>query len=198
MAAAVLHALGRTSEISRRYSQPAARTVEQMLAQGVNCPPTSSMGRWFDAAAGLLRVRDRQSFEGQAPMLLEGLAARYGPVAGLPHAYGLREGELDLLPLFAILADETDAARGAALLHATLVEALALWCVVSARSQGLDTVVLGGGCFNNAILAQGLRQRLMAEHLNVLEARQAPPNDGGLSLGQAGVARATLAAAARH
>ena len=198
MAAAVLHALGRADEIASRFDQPAAGTVQQMLVQGVNCPLTSSMGRWFDAAAGLLRVRDRQSFEGQAPMLLEGLAARHGPVAALPNAFRLREGVLDLLPLLAILADETDAARGAALFHATLVEAVAQWCVTSARIQGLGTVVLGGGCFNNAILAQGLRQRLMAEHLDVLEAQQAPPNDGGLSLGQAWVARATLAAATTH
>ena len=198
MAAAVLHALGRTDEIVSRFDQPAASMVQQMLVKGVNCPPTSSMGRWFDAAAGLLRVRDQQSFEGQAPMLLEGLAARHGPAAALPGAYPLREGVLDLLPLLAILADETDAARGAALFHATLVEALAQWCLTSARTQGLDTVVLGGGCFNNAILARGLRQRLMAEQVHVLEAQQAPPNDGGLSLGQAWVARAAMAAIARH
>ncbi len=198
MAAAVLHALDRTDEIAGRFHQPAARTVQQMLAQGVNCPPTSSMGRWFDAAAGLLRVRDRQGFEGQAPMLLEGLAARHGPIAALPGAYRFHDGELDLLPLVAILADETDAARGAALFHATLVEALAQWCVNQARSQELTTIVLGGGCFNNAILTQGLRQRLMAERLNVLEARQAPPNDGGLSLGQAWVARATVVAVTTH
>jgi hydrogenase maturation protein HypF len=105
---------------------------------------------------------------------------------------------LDLLPLLAVLADETDVARGAALFHATLVEAVAQWCVTSARIQGLGTVVLGGGCFNNAILTQGLRQQLMTEHLNVLEAQQAPPNDGGLSLGQAWVARAAMAAPSTH
>lgn len=198
MAAAVLHALGRADDISRRYDQPAARTVQQMLLQGVNCPLTSSMGRWFDAAAGLLGVRDRQSYEGQAPMLLEGLAARHGPVAALPGACSLHEGVLDLLPLLAALADETDAARGAALFHATLVEALAHWCLTIAQHQRLDTVVLGGGCFNNVILSRGLQQRLTAERLHVLEARQAPPNDGGLSLGQAWVARAVAASTATH
>jgi hydrogenase maturation protein HypF len=198
MAAAVLHALGRTDEIAHRFDQPAARTVKQMLVQGVNCPRTSSMGRWFDAAAGLLRVRERQSFEGQAPMLLEGLAARHGTVAALPIAHQFRDGVLDLLPLLAVLADETDAAHGAALFHATIVEALAQWCVASARDEGISAVVLGGGCFNNAILARGLAQRLSAEHLDVLEARQAPPNDGGLSLGQAWVARAVMATWPAH
>ncbi len=189
MAAAVLHALGRGDDLGRRFNQPAVATVRQMLARDVNCPRTSSMGRWFDAAAGLLGVREVQAFEGQAPMLLEGLAARHGPVEALPNGYRLETGVLDLLPLLERLADESDTARGAAVFHATLIDALADWCIEQARSQRLSTVVFGGGCFNNRLLSDGLRRCLLANQLDVLEARQAPPNDGGLSLGQAWIGR---------
>ena len=185
MAAAVLHELGRTCEVTARFDQPAAPTVVQMLRQGLNCPRTSSLGRWFDAAAGLLNVRAYQSFEGQAPMLLEGLAARRGPVQPLPAAYRIDDGQLDLLPLAERLLGTTDAALGAAQFHATLIEALADWCVLHARRQAIGTVVFGGGCFMNALLARGLRARLESEGLAVAEAQQAPPNDGGISLGQA-------------
>lgn len=198
MAAAVLHELGRTEEITTRCAQPAAPTVQQMLRQESNCPRTSSMGRWFDAAAGLLGVRAFQAFEGQAPMLLEGLAARHGPLDGLANSYKLENGVLDLLPLAAQLADERDASRGAALFHATLIEALAAWCVQHAQARGITAVAFGGGCFNNRILADGLRQRLLEERLDVLEARQAPPNDGGLSLGQAWIGRMLVAAPSLH
>ncbi|MET0205381.1 MAG: carbamoyltransferase HypF, partial [Casimicrobiaceae bacterium] len=197
MAAAALHLMGRSAEIAARFRQPAARTVQQLLLQDLHCPMTSSMGRWFDAVAGLLGVRELQAFEGQAPMLLEGLAARHGAATALSNGHRIVEGVLDLLPLVQCLADETDRARGAAIFHATLIEALAAWCVACAREQRLGTVVFGGGCFNNGILASGLLRRLRAEQLEVLEARQAPPNDGGLALGQAWIAREMLAGAAQ-
>jgi len=198
MAASVLHALGRTDEIPMRFDHPAASTVQQMLRQNVHCPTTSSMGRWFDAAAGLLGVRTRQSFEGQAPMLLEGLASRHGAVEARTGGYRLDAGNLDLLPLAAALIDEIDAGRGAALFHATLVEALAHWCLSHARAQRLGTVVFGGGCFMNGLLARGLRARLRAEGLAVAEAIQAPPNDGGISLGQAWSAQSAATAPVTH
>ena len=94
-------------------------------------------------------------------------------------------GTLELLALAARLADMKDARYGAALFHATLVEALAEWAIVAAAREGLATVALGGGCFANAILSTGLRQRLAAAGLTVLEAREAPANDGGIALGQA-------------
>jgi hydrogenase maturation protein HypF len=194
MAAAVLDALGRNDAIAVRFNQPAAPTVAQMLHQGLNCPPTSSMGRWFDAAAGLLGVSTRQSFEGQAPMLLEGLAAGHGRVAPERHLVRFEGGNLDLLPLAAALLEETDSARGAARFHATLIEALAEWCAAQALAHGLSTVAFGGGCFLNEIVSRGLAQHLNAAGLTVIEARQAPPNDGGLSLGQAWFARAAAPA----
>jgi hydrogenase maturation protein HypF len=191
MAAAALHALGRKDEIAQRFEVPGAATIAKMLDRGVNCPPSSSAGRWFDAAAGLLGVRAVSAYEGQAPMLLEGLADRHGAVAPLAAGWGMSDGGvLDLLPLLGTLADIDDAAYGAALFHATLVDALAEWVEAAARRTGVNTVALGGGCFMNRILATRLRAGLERLGLTVLEARQAPPNDGGLALGQAAVARA--------
>lgn len=187
MAAAVLHQLGRGGEIAARFAgQQAAPTVEQMLERGVNCPQTSSLGRMFDAAAGLLGVRPVMAYEGQAAMLLEGLAEHYGDILPFDHAWRIDNGRLDLLPLFAVLADEKNAERGAAIFHATLIAALADW--VHAVAPAGSTVVGSGGCFLNQILARGLRSRLGAYGLNLLEARRLPPNDGGLSLGQAWIA----------
>jgi hydrogenase maturation protein HypF len=190
MAAAALHRLGRGDEIARRFpAQPAAAQLDQLLQRGLNCPSSSSLGRWFDAAAGLLGVREVMAYEGQAAMLLEGLAEQAGAVAAWDAGYILHDdGRLDLLPLLARLAGETDPVRGAGLFHATVAQALADWTARAARRQRIHTVALGGGCFLNAILSRGLGQRLRAHGLTVLEARQVPPNDGGLSLGQAWVA----------
>jgi hydrogenase maturation protein HypF len=191
MGAAVLHALGRGGEIGTRLQHPAAATVSQMLERGFNVPPTSSAGRWFDAAAALLGVQQTCSFEGQAAMLLEGLAARHGAVEALAGGYRLgTDGVLDLLPLLAHLADTDDAAYGAALFHSTVAGALAEWMAGAAGRTGLSRVAFGGGCFVNHVLSSALRLNLERRGLTVLEARAVPPNDGGLALGQAAAAMA--------
>ena len=212
MAAAALYLLGRGDEILRRFpNQPMARQLHTMLERGLHCPPTTSLGRWFDAAAGLLGIREVMAFEGQAAMLLEGLAEQAGEVAPVKDGYrvtntvipanaGIQSAnswtpasagvtnQLDLLPLLARLAEEQDAAQGAALFHATLAQALADWTLRAAEQQGLDTVALAGGCFLNHVLSRRLAALLEKNGLRVLEAHQVPPNDGGLSLGQAWVA----------
>jgi len=190
MGAAALALGGRAGEIDRRYAdEAAAPTVRDMLARGFNAPETSSMGRWFDAAAGLLDLKPRMAFEGQAAMLLEGAAQRHGAVPADSSLYAINAAnELDLTPLAMRLADERDVGRGAALFHATVIEALAQWVEQAAHAGGLTVVGGGGGCFLNAILARGLHAALARRGLTLLQARAVPPNDGGLSLGQAWVA----------
>jgi hydrogenase maturation protein HypF len=197
MAAAALHALGRGGEIVPRFPRQAgAATVAQMLERRLNTPETSSMGRLFDAAAGLLGVSEVASFEGQAAMLLEGLAdawiAREGWPAPLEDGWRILDRRLDLSPLLAALVHCQDAGFGAALFHATVAAALADWAGRAAECEGLATVACGGGCFLNALLTAQLISALEEQGLKPLMARRLPPNDGGLSLGQAWVALRTL------
>ena len=196
MAAAALWLLGRGEEIAARFfTQAAASSLATLLDRGVNCPPTSSLGRLFDAAAGLLGVRAVAAFEGQAAMLLEGLAQRAGQASPLAGGWNVGANNmLDLMPLLAAMADASDPKHAAAQFHATLAAALAEWLHAAAEATGLRTVALSGGCFLNDILTRALTARLNDAGLQVLCARQLPPNDGGLSLGQAWVARHFLEA----
>ncbi len=191
VALAALVQAGR-EDLARRHfgDEPGFDTVRAMLARELNAPPTSSLGRWFDAAAGVLGVRRRMAFEGQAAMLLEGLAEAHGAADAEPELVRLDgHGLLDLAPLIVRLADEREAPRGAARFHATLVWALAEWAARAAAGQGLGTVACAGGCLLNAVVAQGLRRELGARGLTMLEAQDVPPNDGGIALGQAWVAQ---------
>ncbi len=190
MAAAVLFDLDRADEIVRRFPAHAgAGTVVSMLQRQLNCVATTSMGRWFDAAAGLLGVNEIQAYEGQAAMLLEGLAERHGTVEPLADGCTITaDGILDLRPLLATLANCKDAAYGAALFHATLADGLIAWVLRAATQCNINHVALGGGCFLNNILSQALTEGLSVHSLRVLKAQQLPPNDGGISLGQASVA----------
>jgi hydrogenase maturation protein HypF len=193
MAAAVLHQCGWGDEIATRFaSQPAAGAVAAMLERDLNCPRTSSAGRWFDAAAGLLGVSQVMNYEGQAAMQLEALAARHRGAVLEGGLWKLDGGVLDLLPLLQHLADERDAVAGAALFHSTLAAALTEWVALAARRERITTVALGGGCLLNRVLTTQLTALLRARGLTVLAAVQAPPNDGGIALGQAWVAQRRL------
>ncbi|HXQ64679.1 MAG TPA: carbamoyltransferase HypF [Steroidobacteraceae bacterium] len=191
MAAAALHALGRGAEVATRFAgQPAARLVIQVLEREGVAPRTSSLGRWFDAAAGLLGLKAVTSFEGQAAMLLEGQAARATARAG-GQLHSIEAGVLDLLPLLAPMVDATDVAQAAADFHAALARALGDWVQAAAIATGIRTVACGGGCFQNDVLSRALRRELDARALTMLEAEAVPPNDGAISLGQCWVAQRT-------
>jgi len=195
MAAAGLALLGRAHEVSRRFAgEPAAGTVAAMLERGLNAPETSSLGRWFDAASGLLGVQRRMAFEGQAAMRLEGHAERHGEVAPDRSLFAISAGdELDLAPLLARLADGCDPGFGAALFHSTLAEAIDECTAREARREGLVAVACGGGCFLNALLARLLSRALRTRGVAMLQAHAVPPNDGGIALGQAWIALQALA-----
>jgi hydrogenase maturation protein HypF len=194
MAAAALARLNRGDEIMQRFAnQPAAETVAAMLARHLNCPQTSSMGRLFDAAAGLLGINSIQSHEAQAAMQLQQLAEQYGPVTALADGYRITEdNNLDFSPLLSTLIDCHDAKRdtsyAAALFHATLIAGLAAWVEKAASQHNMTQLALGGGCFHNALLRQSLTNRLAARSLQSFSAQQMPPDDSAIALGQAWVA----------
>ncbi len=190
MAGAALHRLGRGDEIAARFPrQRAARQLAELIARGAHCPPTSSLGRLFDAAAGLLGITEISRFEADAAMQLEALArgARGEVAAGTWRIEA--DGTLDLLPLLARLADSRDErSAAAALFHATLAAALGEWIAAAAAAAGISTVVLCGGCLLNGILRERLRAALHDAGLRALCPINLPPNDGAISVGQAWVA----------
>ncbi|MCF8150672.1 MAG: carbamoyltransferase HypF [Burkholderiaceae bacterium] len=194
MAAAALFDLGRGDEIAQRFAdQPGAETVAAMLAKNLNSPRTSSMGRVFDAAAGLLGLCPQMEFEAEAAIALEQAAAAYIETHGWPDALDGgwhigANGELDLLPLLDALSAEPDTAYGAALFHATLLDALLHWVTRAAETVGLERLACGGGCFFNKLLCAGMRERVPATGLQLLLPARLLAGDSAISLGQAWVA----------
>ncbi|MBI1194649.1 MAG: carbamoyltransferase HypF [Gammaproteobacteria bacterium] len=184
MAAAVYDRLGRGEEIERRFPQTDTALLRQMLSKNLNCPATSSAGRLFDAAAGLLGVKAVSDYEGQAAMMLEGLTET---PETMTHGWRIEDNRLDLLPLLERLID-CDPVTGANLFHGTLIAALTDWIEQTAEETKIKTVLLGGGCFLNQVLSSGLMNELTAKGYTVKLSQQAPCNDGGLSLGQAWIA----------
>ena len=163
--------------------------MARLAETGVAAPPTTSVGRLFDAVAALCGIRLEVSYEGQAAMELE--AACEGSEHG---AYPLESvyGVLDARET--ILAVDRDVSRGVAVgviatrFHHALADATADDCARLASDRGLDVVVLSGGAFQNRRLLERTADGLNRAGLRVLVPERLPPNDGGISFGQAAVA----------
>lgn len=194
MAAAALFRLNRGDEIAPRFpNQPAAATIAAMLAKNLNCPQTSSMGRLFDAASGLLGINVIQSHEAQAAIQLQKFAEQRGEVAALADGFRITENnDLDFSPLLSAMIDYHDTKRdipyAAALFHATLIVGLVAWVKKAACQHDIPQLALGGGCFHNAVLRHGLINRLATPSFHLFSAQKVQPDDSAIALGQAWVA----------
>lgn len=188
MAAAALFRLGRADELPARWGKEGERIAE-LLARGVRVPETTGCGRWFDAACGILGVRDRSGYEGEAPMVLEGLAR--APRV-LPGTWRVADGVLDLLPLLDALRGMTPE-DGADAFHGTLAAGLVDLARPALAAAGARSIVLGGGCVVNAALVSSLTAGFAAHGVEVLKPRRAPAGDGGLALGQAWIGALAMA-----
>jgi hypothetical protein len=168
--------------------------VLAVARSGVNSPLTSSPGRLFDAAAAVLGVRDAINYEGQAAVELEQLADP-GELAG--YSAGISEGEqVQVLGADLIRAVVDDIRGGvspaiaAARFHHGVADAIARTCAILRERTGLGVVALSGGVFQNLLLLDRTVSRLEGSGFRVLVHGRVPPNDGGISLGQAAVAAA--------
>jgi hydrogenase maturation protein HypF len=202
MALSWLHELYGDDALKRRVpfleNIPAAsrELVLEAAARGVNAPPTSSMGRLFDAVAALAGLRNVVNYEGQAAAELEQSAA--ADEAGA-YSFSYIKGEtwmIDAAPVIeGVVADvRADTAPGviAARFH-NGVAAMVVDVAAALRDDcGLDKVALGGGCFQNITLMNKIIPSLEERGFRVLIHGRVPTNDGGLSLGQAAVALARL------
>jgi len=184
MGAAVLHELGRDGEISSLYKDMEGQgIVAQMLAKDLNSPKTSSCGRLFDAACGLLGVKLIAEFEGEAPMALEALATN----PQIDHeGWRLEEGVLNLMPLMGKLPG-MDATEGANLFHGTISAALEAWALDAVEKTDCNTVALTGGCFFNAVVRGIVTEGLQQKGIKLLFPERTSPGDPSISLGQAWV-----------
>jgi len=155
-----------------------AKSIE-MIRKNVRTFQTTSVGRLFDAAAAILGFHRETTFEGQAAMWVEHLARRAPSAAPYPFP------DLDYRPLLHALA--LDRARGHDIgeCAGAFQNAVARGVFEQCEMHTLDTVVLSGGVFQNELLLERLKSLFDGSGIEVWTNHAVPPNDGGISLGQA-------------
>ncbi len=176
-----------------------------MIERGINSPRTSSMGRLFDAAAAILGICDKATYEGEPAIELEAAAwpALGGKTVRLDgnHAGVFTSADdspiLDPQPLIESLLNGieagTPADRLALEFHIAITHATTHIACEICNRENLDTVALSGGVFMNRLLLQLLTHELKDAGLAVLVPHTVPVNDGCIAYGQAAIARARVA-----
>lgn len=191
-AAGFLSQLERLPDLSAEPFRFAARYQHsaELVRKGVRTFITTSVGRLFDAAAALLGFTRESSFEGQAAIWMEHLARAASTAQ--PYPFPLTDGDLDFRPLLAALASDRSRGRSPAecarAFHGGVAQGLCDAATILCEKLALDTLVLSGGVFQNELLLNDIRSNIAMEHLDVWTNRSVPPNDGGISLGQAALA----------
>jgi hydrogenase maturation protein HypF len=166
------------------------QSAMELIRKGVRTFTTTSIGRLFDAAAALLGFTREITFEGQAAMWLEQMARR-SPSAGA-YPFPFENDQLDFRPLLANLASDRFIGRDVSECARAFQKGVALG--VSSAATALcarhdsDTVVLSGGVFQNELLLEDLNSMFGSTPLQIWTNHAVPPNDGGISLGQAALA----------
>jgi hydrogenase maturation protein HypF len=170
-------------------ASPEERTIlAQQLKREVNTVPTSSSGRLFDAISSLAGVRQEINYEAQAAIELETLVDK-GVEGG--YEFGLGEG-IDSTPLIRAVAADVKSGVPPGVIAAKFHNGVATMirdvCVHLREESDLNQVVLSGGVFQNVALLERVLPLLRASGFAVYTHHLVPPNDGGLSLGQAVIA----------
>ena len=171
------------------------QVVERQITTGLNAPPTSSMGRLFDAVSALCGICLKATYEGQAAIELEMLADPAEEDAyewPLPDITEESPWTVDPAPVIqAIVSDVRKGVRVATIaarFHNTVATMVAEVCQRLRAVTGLNEVALSGGVWQNVMLLERTLARLEGAGFKVYTHRLVPPNDGGLALGQAVVA----------
>jgi hydrogenase maturation protein HypF len=175
-------------------SPRSVRLVETMLSRGLNTIPASSCGRLFDAVASIIGVRHETTFEAQAAIDLEMLAAEWGDeVDAYPFVIASADPlQIDVRPMIGEIVEDalrgTPRGRIASRFHTTIAELTDDVCRRIRERDGIDRICLSGGTFQNFVLLERTTRALRRSGFELFLHSRVPPNDGGISLGQAVIA----------
>jgi hydrogenase maturation protein HypF len=178
--------------------------LKQQLERNLNCVPTSSMGRLFDAVSSLAGVCHRAGYEAQAAIELEAAAVGGETEEDARYAFRLVRSTgspiaCDPAPLLGAVVEDlrhgTPAPAVAGRFHQAVARLVRTVCAAAREETGMETVALTGGVFANVLLSSLCARGLREDDFTVLRHQRIPPNDGGLAVGQLVVAAHTAAEA---
>ncbi|MBC2582144.1 carbamoyltransferase HypF [Clostridium sp. DJ247] len=173
-----------------------AVNLKTVIDADINCFETSSIGRFFDAAASLIGFRDVVTYEGQGAIELETIACTN---CSDFYNYNIIEGHQHIIQTHNIISGIIEDRRMgipqhiiSAKFHNSIIMFTIDLCNIIRKATGVNKVALSGGVFQNSYILKNLARVLRESEFIVYTNKLVPTNDGGISLGQMVIANEIL------
>jgi len=169
----------------KRISQKKINQIQTMIEKKINSPLTSSIGRLFDGFASLIGICDNTSRQAEAAILLEQQADKS---CQLRYSIDTVKNPVSFEQLFKGALDDmmknVPIEIMAAKFHHTLAYLIVCKTKQLAQENGINQVVVSGGCFQNKFLVEEIQQLFSETGISLYLPAQIPCNDSGISVGQ--------------
>ncbi len=183
-------------ELQNKYGMN-LNLIKQIIDKKINSPLTSAAGRLFDAVSALCRIRYRVNYEAQAAIEFQMLADEnerrsYSYDIDTKTSPWKISFDSTFREIITDIKNKIHVSKISGKFHNTIAEIISSTAEKIRLKTGLNKIALSGGVFQNALLIEKVIPILNCAKFEVYTNSKIPPNDGGISLGQAVIAQSII------
>ncbi len=161
------------------------RLILEMIDKNINSPLSAGCGRLFDAVAAIMNCCQNNTYEAEAPMILQShIDSDITDNYPLEFRKNIISWQAMLAALIKDIQNKKTLAEMSTKFHNSIISAIFEGAKIMRKEENIRDVILSGGSFQNPYILENTEKKLTEAGFNVYSNSLCPTNDGGISLGQ--------------